>query len=212
MSETAIAEVTEPTNALAIAQSDIDPADLDIPRINVIQKMSESDHPTGAIVYDKRCILADAETPLKVIPVAAQKGWRENIPFEEDEVPRIVWTKEAAEELESDSDWGTIEFAEITLLVEKPEDCEDDEAYQLPIGDKDYAIGKINVAKTAYRSTYKRLVTFAAFNAGTPVTSKVWSFVSEPYSKGKYTWFNPSLTSTKEDAPEAVVAFASKFQ
>jgi hypothetical protein len=102
------------------------------------------------------------------------------------------------------------EFAEITLLMRAP-DNEDDDAFQLPIGDHSYALGKINVGKNAYRSTYKRLATFAAFQSGIPIYSKVWNFVSEELTKGKYTWFNPSLTVTKEETNKDVTAFVKNF-
>ena len=53
-------EVTEaPKNDLAPAPApvnssfEIDPEDIDIPRINVTQKMSQSDSPVGSVVYDK---------------------------------------------------------------------------------------------------------------------------------------------------------------
>ena len=119
--------------------------------------------------------------------------------------------KEQADAIEADSDWGMLEFAEITLLIEKPEDCEDDGAYQIPIGDKDYAIGKINVSKNAYRSTFKRLATFMAINQSTPVSGRVWSFSSEQITRGKYTWYNPTLVATKEETPEEVAVFTQKF-
>jgi len=216
MSKTAKQEVVkqETVNALAVGSAgfEIDPSDLEIPRINVVQKMTETDAPLGALVIDRKHVLSEAEVPVKVVAVSAQKGWRENIPYDEEEMPKTAWSKARADEIESESEWGMIEFAEITLLVQKPEGCKDDEAYQLPIGDNDYALGKINVAKNAYRSTFKRLVTFAAFNEGVPVHNKIWSFMSEPLSKGKYSWHNPSLTATKEDTPEEVIAFASKFQ
>ena len=210
--ETAVMEIEKPANALSASNGfEIDPSDLDIPRINVVQKMSESDAPVGSILFDKRYVLAEPDATLRVVPVTAQKGWREDIPFDEEDIPQIAWTKEQADAIEADSDWGMLEFAEITLLIEKPEDCEDDGAYQIPIGDKDYAIGKINVSKNAYRSTFKRLATFMAINQSTPVSGRVWSFSSEQITRGKYTWYNPTLVATKEETPEEVAVFTQKF-
>jgi hypothetical protein len=212
MSEENTAVIEKPTNSLVAGGGfEIDPTDLDIPRINVVQKMSESDDPVGSVLFDKRCVLAAPDTPLRVVAVAAQKGWREDIPFDEDDVPQIAWSKEQRDFIEAESDWGMIEFAEITLLIEKPDDCDDDSAFQIPLGDKDYALGKINVAKNAYRSTFKRLATFAALNQNVPVSSRYWNFTSEQITRGKYTWYNPSLTATKEDTPEEVTLFTQKF-
>tara|TARA_R110000744_G_scaffold353384_5_gene459725 strand:- start:718 stop:1371 length:654 start_codon:yes stop_codon:yes gene_type:complete len=189
---------------------EIDAEDIEIPRINLIQKMSQSDAPVGSILFDKMYEIGPPEVPVKTIVVAAQKGYRENIPFDEEEIPRIAWSKKEAESIAEESEWAMTEFAEITLLMRAPDDEEDD-AFQLPIGDHSYALGKINVGKNAYRSTYKRLATYAAFQSATPIYSKIWNFTSEELTKGKYTWFNPSLTVTKEETNEDVLAFIKNF-
>lgn len=209
--DTAVAEAANTAVSTNVSQPHFDAEDIDIPRINLVQKMSQIDAPTGAIVLDKTHVLAEAETPIDVTIVAAQKGWRENIPFDEEDVPRIAWSKEQSEAIELDSDYDMIEFAEITLLVKQPEDNGDDEAYPFPIGDSNYAMGKINVSKNAYRSTFKRLATFAAFNKSVPLNSRTWSLTSEVLSKGKYTWHNPSLNITKNGTDDAVSEFLNNF-
>ena len=203
---------TEANTALSanVTGIEIDIDDIEIPRINICQKMSESDAPVGSILYDKTYVLAAPNTPLKVTPVVAQKGWRENIPFDEEDTPRIAWTKEQSDAIEAESEWEMTEFAELTLLIQQPEEGSDPDAFQLPIGDRNYALGKINVGKNAYRSTYKRLATNAALT-GQPIHEKIWNFISEELSKGKYTWYNPTLTATKEAVDESVVEFVSNF-
>ena len=113
---------------------EIDVEDIEIPRINVCQKMSQSDAPVGSILYDKTYEIAAPDTPVKTITVAAQKGWRENIPFDEEDIPRIAWSKSEADAIEAESEWDMTEFAEITLLMRQPEGSENDDAFQLPIG------------------------------------------------------------------------------
>jgi hypothetical protein len=204
--------VTETNTSVSrnVSGIEIDIEDIEIPRINLIQKMSKSDAPVGSILFDKMYEIGPPETAIKTVVVTAQKGYRENIPFDEEEIPRIAWSKEQSDEIAAESEWAMTEFAEITLLMRAP-DNEDDDAFQLPIGDHSYALGKINVGKNAYRSTYKRLATFAAFQSGIPIYSKVWNFVSEELTKGKYTWFNPSLTVTKEETNKDVTAFVKNF-
>jgi hypothetical protein len=102
------------------------------------------------------------------------------------------------------------EFAELTLLIQQPEESSDVDAYQLPIGDHNYALGKINVGKNAYRSTYKRLATNAALT-GQAIHNKIWNFTSEELTKGKYTWFNPTLTATVETVDDSVASFVNNF-
>ena len=204
--------VTETNTSVSrnVSGIEIDIEDIEIPRINLIQKMSKSDAPVGSILFDKMYEIGPPETAIKTVVVTAQKGYRENIPFDEEEIPRIAWSKEQSDEIAAESEWAMTEFAEITLLMRAP-DNEDDDAFQLPIGENSYALGKINVGKNAYRSTYKRLATFAAFQSGIPIYSKVWNFVSEELTKGKYTWFNPSLTVTKEETNKDVTAFVKNF-
>ena len=203
---------TESNTSLSTAVSgiEIDIDDIEIPRINICQKMSASDAPVGTILYDKTYEIAGAETPVKVIPVIAQKGWREDIPFDEEEIPKIAWTKQQADAIADNSDWDMTEFADITLLIQQPEEGVNDDAFQLPIGDHNYALGRINVGKNAYRSTYKRLATNAALSK-IPIHHKLWNLTSEELSKGKYTWFNPSLTATADSADEHVREFVENF-
>jgi hypothetical protein len=189
---------------------ELDIDDIEIPRINICQKMSDSEAPVGSILFDKTYELAPPNQPLKVIPVVAQKGWRENIPFEEEEIPRIAWSKEQSAMISAESKWEMTEFAELTLLIQQPEEGDNPDAFQLPIGKHNYALGKINVGKNAYRSTYKRLATNAALT-GQSIHNKIWNFTSDELTKGKYTWFNPTLTATVEVVDADAAAFVNNF-
>jgi len=208
VADTQVAEVAANNTSLSTQSHSaiqIDAEDIDIPRINVTQKMSQIDAPIGSIVVNKTDVVAVADQPIEVIVVSAQKGWRQDVPFEEDIVPQIAWTKQRADEIALDSEYALVEFAEITMLIKQPEDNTNDDAFPFPIGDSNYALGRINVSKNAYRSTYKCLATFAAFNKGVPLSGRIWTLKSSSMSKGKYSWFSPSLTITK-NAPDAEVA------
>ena len=204
------------TNALAVGRlSDtLEASDIDIPRINVVQKTSDitcrdgEPAPYGSIVLDKRFILAQPEEPIKVTPLMATKQWREDIPFDSDEVPRIAGTIEEKNKLALDSDYNLLEFAEITFLFEGDDDVE---AFPLPLGKKNYAIGRINVAKDAYRQTFKRLATFAMYNKKTPPHERVWNLTSTAITRGKYSWFAPSLSITTDEPSEEVRSFVEGF-
>ena len=190
----------------------IAPSDIDISKINLIQKSSQIDGPVGAFVLDQQHVILDADETSEVIVVVALKGWRENIPYESDEMPRIAQTEEQKAAIEADSEFGTIEFADITLLIPKPDKEDVDEAaYPYPIGDEYFALGRINVAKDAYRMTYKRLATFSLFNSELPVSHRLWTLKSEVMTKGKYSWFAPSLTITKNEPSEEVINFVSRI-
>lgn len=207
-------EVVEQEKNLPSTQQEggfiIDPEDIDIPRVNLVQKMSQIDGPLGAIMLDQKHVLAEADSPIPVSIVSARKGWREDIPFDEDEMPRMVWTHEDRDELEKDSEYRIMEFADIRLLFHGGDDA-DETVFSLPLGDKQYALGRINVQKDAYRNTYKRLATYAAVNANADLTSKVWTMKSIVMTKGKYTWHAPSLENSPETAPPEVIEFLAKL-
>lgn len=179
--------------------------DIDIPRLNVIQKMSEIEGPIGSVVLDKESVLLEAGQKLNVVVVGAIKKWKEDVPFGDEYVPKVVGTEAEARELANDSDYEVLEFAEIVLLIPQPGD--DDTHFPYPIGDTNYQIGRLTVQKDSYRLTYKRLFTFHTFNRAVPISSRLWTFSSDLMTKGKYSWYVPSLTITKEETPAKVLEF-----
>ncbi len=189
----------------------ITPADIEIPRLNLVQKMSQIEGPVGGVVIDRKSTLLEKDETCPAIIVNATKGWRENIPFGSDEMPRIASNESQKESIEEDSTWGEmLPFADITLLFPQPEGADDD-SYPYPVGNANYALGKINVAKDGYRCTYKRLCTFQMFNFDLPLCAKVWTFGSELITKGSHSWFIPTLTATKEDTPAEAREFIERI-
>lgn len=196
--------ITTTSDTLAFAAQDIE-----IPRLNVVQKMSDIEGPLGSIVIDKTDVLLQPEQKVPVIIVGAIKKWKEDVPFGEDYLPKMVSTQAEAIELKNSSNYEVVEMAEIYVLI--PQVGEDDNLFPYPIGDKNYQIGRITVQKDAYRLTYKRLVTFQTFNPQVSVATRFWNFGTELLTKGKYSWYVPTLTITKEDAPAEIVEFAARL-
>lgn len=182
--------------------------DIEIPRLNVIQKMSTIEGPTGSVTIDKESVLLEAEQKVPVIVVGALKRWKEDIPYDEDKIPRFANTKDEADKLAAESDYEVLEFAELVILIPQVEGA-DDELFPYPIGDNNYQLGRLTVQKDAYRMTYKRLFTFQTFNPTMPVAARQWLFGTELMSKGKYTWYVPTLSVTKQETPAEVLAFVA---
>ena len=207
-------------NALAVVNpfsANIDSSDIDIPRINIVQKTSDifgpdgEPAPYGSVVIDKTYIIGAPEEDIRVIPLIASKAWREDIKFDSDEVTRIAWNEEERKDLASDSSYDLLEFAEITLLFKGDPKGDEPEKYPLPIGKDFYAIGKINTAKDAYRQTYKRLYTFAQFNRKTPLHTREWNFKSTLLSRGKYSWYAPMLGVSADNSSDDILEFVEGF-
>ena len=212
-SPSALAEAS-PSGSLALPNAsgiDITHDDIDVPRINIVQKLSNIAAPIASIVLDKQHVLAHEDEPLHVTILSVMKAWRENVPFESNEIARVAKTQAEADEIQKDSDHGVIEFAEITLLFKQPEDNEDEEAYPFAIGDHNYAMGRINVQKDGYRQTYKRIATFAAFNPKARLGEFQWVFKSGLLQRGNLEWYAPSLSVTKNRPDDAVVDFIGGF-
>jgi len=192
----------QPTPTLAFNVKDID-----IPRLNVIQKMSQIEGPIGSCVFDQETVLFETGTKIPVIILGATKRFKEDVPYDDDKVPQSVDTEAEARELATTSDYDVIEYAEIIMLI--PQIGPDDTNFPYPIGDTNYQIGRITVQKDAYRMTYKRLVTFQTFNRAIPVSSRLWDFSTELMTKGKYSWYVPTLAITKLETPAAVAEFVA---
>lgn len=183
--------------------------DIDIPRLNVIQKMSEIEGPLGSVVLDKEHVLTAAEEKIPVIVIGATKMWKEDVPYGDEYMPKQASTQAEANELTAVSDYPIIEYAEIVLLI--PQVGNNDEAFPYEIGGVNHQMARITVQKDAYRLTYKRLFTFQTFNPNVSVMSRLWSFGSELMSKGKYSWYVPTLNITKDSPSAEALEFAERL-
>lgn len=205
----ASAVATTPNTALAApvsAFSQSVSSDIEIPRLNVIQKMSEVEGDLGSVVLDKQEQIIDAKTSIPVVIIGAHKRFKEDIPFDSDVVPQVVETQAEADLLATSSEYPVIEFADITMLIPQPEGVSDD-LFPYTIDGVNYQLGKLTVQKDAYRMTFKRLFTFHVMNRTVPLATRYWNFGTDLISKGKYTWYVPTLQATKDSVPESVLAF-----
>jgi hypothetical protein len=191
-----------PAAAFAVAVS----SDIEIPRLNVIQKMSEVEGDVGSVVLDKQEQIIDPKQQIAVIIVGAQKRFKEDLPYDSDTMPQIVNTQAEADLLATTSDFPVIEFADITMLIPQPDGVSDD-MFPYTIDGVNYQLGKITVQKDAYRLTFKRLFTFFMMNRTVPVATRYWKFGTELITKGKYTWYVPTLQVTKDEVPAEVLEF-----
>lgn len=191
----------------------INPGDIDVPWLNVIQKNSDIPGNLGDIVFDKRHTMAGANQPIRVIPLEPRKGWKENYPFESKETPRFAWTLEEKEEIDKTSPVGTIECAELILLIPAPVLKEgetlDEAVYMFPFAGHNYALGRLYVQKLGYRHTYKRLNTFNLVNgvSGVRHTERVWTLETALEESGSYKYFYPRLTVTTESTDKDLLGF-----
>ncbi len=217
-SNSAVAEPEENTDVSTY--SDPAPAfaasDIEIPRLSVVQKMSELDidAPIGSIVLSKETVLYRTGVKVPSVVLFAQKFWKEDIPFDSDEIPQLVHTQAQADELASTSEYKIINGANIALLISKTAEAEagSEDAFTFEFDGKFYALGKITVQKKSYDTSFKQLASFQLFNPKIDPSSIHWNFSSFGVSKGKYSWHVPSLSPTKELVGPEAAEFAARLK
>lgn len=91
--ETEVIQMEHNTGITNQSGLSIDAADIDIPRINIVQKTSDISAPIGAVVIDKQHIIQEAEEVRQVTVISALKGWREDIPYDDDGIPKIAYSR-----------------------------------------------------------------------------------------------------------------------
>jgi hypothetical protein len=185
-----------------------DASDVDIPKGNIVQKISQIDGPLGSLVVDQKHVIVLAEVPIDVYVVKAKKAWREDLPY--GETPRLAFTEAERDDLVADGA-KLVEWADISLMIPAPGDEFDEAAFPFPFGNRNYCLARLNVAKDAYRMTYKRLAMFSACNPDKSFRERLWTFESQLLSKGKYSWHAPSLSISAAQPDPEVLEFIKSF-
>lgn len=186
-----------------------DASDVDIPIGNIVQKISQIDGPVGSLVVDKKHVILPAETPRDVYVVKALKEWHEDLPFGT-EGGQYAKTEEEYRAL-VEQGVQMVEHAYISLMIPSAGEEVDEAAFPFPFGDRHYCLARLYVAKDAYRQTYKRLATYVAMNQGRSFRERLWTFESQLITKGKYSWYAPSLSISASQPDPQVVEFIRSF-
>lgn len=211
-------EAPEETTALAAAPA---PAaayaasDIELPRLLFVQKMTDLDFeaPVGSMVLNRENVLYRPGVKAPTVVIAAQKYWKQDIPFDSEQVPVFVGTQEEADRYynEEDNEFKFITCSYISVLIQKTAETEDADAFPFDLDGESWAIGKFFVQKKAYDTSFKRLATFEAFNPGKPLGDVVWNLSSELVTKGSYKWYVPSLSPTKGVVGPETAAFVKRL-
>lgn len=191
----------------------ISASDLPVPFINVLNKMSESEinAPVGSLIFDKAFDLAKMGVGVDVVPVFANKSWKEDVPYGSDGVmPSVVYNEAAAKELASRSPYPVIVQARIGFLVRAPEGLDPmlvAAYFPFTLGDEKWAVAQIIAQKRGFDATYKRLAS-ALIGSGRPMWEVMFKLSGEKTSNTKGTWYIPSLKPSGQETPAAVIALA----
>lgn len=194
-------------------------ADILLNRLNIRGKSSEYDAGEfGDIVLAKEHVVVKDGEKAEVIVVSAVKAWREKTPFGSGERGQIARTEEERDVLIAENKalgengHPVVPFADLTMLISHQESCEED-GFEVPIGDKLYAIGKLDVSGKGYEQTYMKLKTFEKFNPGVSLVSKTWDFYTKQEQWQSKVWWIPVFKPTKDGiASEEVMEWVKNFK
>lgn len=212
--DTNTALAASPTAAI---DGQLEASDLDIPRVNIAQKMSSEVPGTpGQISIGKEHVLYNPDVKVPMYILQAKKAWKTKTSFDSGERPEFASTLEEANRLKEEGH-EVIHFAEFVLLIGHTADClltEDDvyNAFPYEIDGQNFALAKLTAQSFGYDTTFKRVATFAATNPALDLSNVRWNFRAVEKTSAKYKWHIPQFDLTRESAPEAVAAFIANLK
>lgn len=165
--EAAIAVRSEP--APSGVQGEINQTDIRLPRVNLVQKMSETAEifKFGDIIFEKTVKIGDLNSPVKITVLGIKKQYQQDLPYGSEEMPQLFDTSEevrqAGGSVVRGGDNYFAEIAHIRMVIEAPESLGEEELEYFPyaFNDKYYAQAVITVGRSAYGTFAKPLITHA---------------------------------------------------
>jgi hypothetical protein len=195
--------------------------DIVVPRLNVVQKMSDKfidlGFNAGDVVYAQEVLFANASKVGNLTVVGVFVQYQQVLPYGGDVLPKVVNT---IEEVIANGGSTTIgapneysKIATITGLIEAPDDISDahESFFPLEFEGKLYSMAKWTVAKTAFRDVAKPLLTQAmmfARNGG--IFSIKYQLSTKKSTNGTNSWYSPVLKQVGRHTPE-FTQFAAQF-
>lgn len=212
------AEIVKPEKAEITADSQsarftISRDDINISKFNVKQNSSGYEAgSTGSLVYNMEVEVIPPNTTSDIIFVDIKKYWMEDVGYENDIKPRTAHTEEEAEALAKDSEYEVRKCADLTFLVPQPEDCEDSSPYTYPLGDTNYAFGKMFVWKGAYTGTYEKIATFLITNFNAECEDIAWTFKTVECEYKRNRWMEPRVEPCNKSVPQEAKDLAIRMR
>jgi hypothetical protein len=199
-------------------------SDVRLPRINLVQKSSDSKLITafgiGSFVFNREVKLSDGKTPLSITVVGLDKDFQQKLPWGSKEEALVCRTPE-----EVRAAGGTLKFkgaeagtyfqprAHITLLLEMPAGISDEGESLFPYenGDKKYSVALMTVSSSGFTSMAKEIATLCTFNKVMrqgPIFGRL-ALTSEERSDSSKEWQVPIVKFDGANDPKLVEFFIS---
>lgn len=176
--------------------------DIKLPRISIVQKISEdaSVFGAGAIVFNREVKLATEGQKIPVTFLRLNKEFEEKLPIGAERMPTLYQTPEEVLEKGGSLRYGDPnyfqEIAHIQVVIPKPENASDQEAllfpYEAPDG-KWFGLALWTVRSTAYTPIVPTLYTANKMFLKDGLCNGSWDLSTEKRTNLKGSWHVPAI-------------------
>lgn len=189
-------------------EGEIERSDVKLPRINLVQKMSDmvnAGFKSGDLVYNREIAL---DKPATVVVVKLKKQYQQDLPYGGDQMPHVCDTLAEVREAGGTIEWGGenhySEMAHLQLLVKAPADLPDEleDLFPYSIGGESWAPAMFTVAKSAYKSAAKPVITAAFSTLRGGLQHGLWQLSTEGKKNAMGSWDVPIMKLVGKTTPE----------
>lgn len=221
VAEPAKQELAKPVTAAIPAgiEGEIERTDVKLPRLNLIQKMSDlvnAGFMPNTFALNKEIPLGKS---LEVVVVRLKKQFQLDQEYGSDADPVVFDTLAEVREYGGSTEWGAeVHFSEIAhmqLLIKAPKDLDDDlkeSSFPYEVDGESWAPAAFTAAKSAYKAAAKPVITAAFGVLRSGLHNGLWTVVSEDKKNAMGSWSVPSFKLTGRTSPEMAALVESLLQ
>lgn len=212
---TAVARPLKEELALATQRStpagiegDVGAKDIQLPRLNLIQKMSDlvnSGFLPNSFVLNKEIPLGKQ---LECVVVRLKKQFQQELPYGSEVTPHTCDTLAEVREAGGSTEWGAdnrySEIAHMQLLVKAPDGLSEEQldAFPYEVDGSHWAPCMYTAAKTAYKTSAKPVITAAFGVLRQGLGNGLWTVTADLKSNPMGSWSVPQFKLTGRTKPE----------
>jgi hypothetical protein len=209
-----LATVAQNTPVAGI-EGEVNNKDLQLPRLNLLQKTSElvdAGFAPNTFALNKEIPLGKT---LEAVVVRLKKQFQQDLPYGSDVQPHVCDTLAEVREAGGSTEWGAdnhySELAHMQLLIKAPEGLSEEQLDSFPYeaDGASWAPCMLTVAKTAYKAAAKPVITAAFSTLRQGLHHGLWAVSSELKTGPMGSWCVPQFKlagRTKKEMAELVEA------
>jgi hypothetical protein len=195
-------------SAPAGIEGEVNNKDLQLPRLNLLQKTSElvdAGFVPNTFALNKEIPLGKN---LTAVVVRLKKQFQQDVPYGSEVQAHVCDTLAEVREAGGSTEWGAenhySEMAHMQLLVKAPDGLSEEQLDNFPYeaDDAHWAPCMLTVAKTAYKAAAKPVITAAYSTLRSGLQHGLWTVASELKTGPMGSWSVPQFKLTGRTKPE----------